>query len=76
MSSGRKFSPEFKDEAIELVISSGRPVVQVAANIGVNEGTLGNWVRVWKEEHTDVAADERGPGSGRRTRRCRPRTPS
>jgi transposase len=61
MSSRRKFSPEFKAEAIELVISSGRPVVQVAADIGVNEGTLGNWVRVWKEEHPDVAADEPGP---------------
>lgn len=50
MSSRRKFSPEVKAEAIKLVISSGRPVVRVAADIGVNEGALGNWVRVWKEE--------------------------
>lgn len=61
MSSRRKYSPEFKAEAVELVISSGRPVVQVAADIGVNEGTLGNWVRVWKEEHPEVAGDEPGP---------------
>ncbi|WP_164206250.1 transposase [[Micrococcus luteus] ATCC 49442] len=60
----RKFSPEFKAEAIELVISSGRPLIQVTAEIGVNEGTLGNWVRVWKEEHPDVAADEPGPVEG------------
>ncbi|QHK21145.1 transposase [Pseudarthrobacter psychrotolerans] len=35
MSSRRKYSSEFKAEAIELVISSGRPVIQVAADIGV-----------------------------------------
>ncbi len=46
------------------MISSGRPLIQVTAEIGVNEGTLGNWVRVWKEEHPDVAADEPGPVEG------------
>ena len=61
MSNRRKFSAEFKAEAVELVISSGRPVVQVSADIGVNEGTLGNWVR-------DLAA---GASRGR----CRPAQP-
>lgn len=61
MSSRRRFTPEFKAEAVELVISSGRPVVQVAAESGVNEGTLGNWVRAWKAEHPDAGADDRGP---------------
>lgn len=61
MSSRRKFSPEFKAEAVELVISSGRSVVQVAGDIGVNEGTLGHWVRLWREEHPDAGAGDRGP---------------
>lgn len=61
MSSRRKYSQEFKAEAVELVISSGRSVVQVAAEIGVNEGTLGNWVRLWKQEHPDAGADDPGP---------------
>jgi transposase len=39
MFSRRKFSPEFKAEAVELVISSDRPVVQVAVDVGVNEGS-------------------------------------
>ena len=39
----RKFTPEFKDEAVRLVNDSGRPIAQVARDIGVNEGTLGNW---------------------------------
>lgn len=61
MSSRRRFSPEFKAEAVELVISSGRPIVQVAKEIGITDGTLGNWVRVWKDEHPGAVSDEPGP---------------
>ncbi len=61
MTNRRKFSTEFRAEAVELVISSGRPIAQVAPEIGVVEGTLGNWVRVWKEEHPESGAAEPGP---------------
>ncbi|XBH20503.1 IS3 family transposase [Jonesiaceae bacterium BS-20] len=61
MSSRRKFSAEFKADAVELVISSGRPIVQVAEEIGVSDGSLGNWVRAWKKEHPDAGGDDRGP---------------
>lgn len=61
MSSRRKYKQEFKAEAVQLVISSGRPVAQVATEIGVNEGTLGNWVRLWKQEHPDAGAGDPGP---------------
>jgi len=47
----RKYTPEFKDEAVRLVNDSGRPIAEVARDIGVNEGTLGNWVTVWRSEH-------------------------
>lgn len=46
----RKYTPEFKDEAVRLVNDSGRPIAEVARDIGVNEGTLGNWVTVWRSE--------------------------
>jgi transposase-like protein len=36
----RKFSPEFKDEAVKLVIEGSRPIAQVARELGINEGTL------------------------------------
>ena len=61
MTNRRKFSAEFRAEAVELVVSSGRPIAQVAPEIGVVEGTLGNWVRVWKEEHPDAGAKDPGP---------------
>lgn len=61
MSSRRKYSPEFKAEAVELVISSGRSIVQVAKEIGISDGSLGNWVREWKEEHPEAGAKDPGP---------------
>lgn len=39
----RKLTPEFKDEAIKLVIDSDRPVAEMVRDIGVNKDTLDNW---------------------------------
>ena len=49
----RKFSPEFKDEAVKAVIMNSRPIAQVAREIAVNEGTLGNWVAAYRRDHAD-----------------------
>ena len=49
----RKFSPEFKDEAVKMVIESSRAIAEVAREIQVNEGTLGNWVHKYRVEHAD-----------------------
>ena len=49
----RKFTPEFKDEAVKMVIESSRPVAEVAREIQVNEGTLGNWVHKYRLDHAD-----------------------
>ena len=40
----RKFDQDFKDGAVDIVLTSGRPVAEVARDLGVHEGTLGNWV--------------------------------
>lgn len=40
----KKYTQEYKDEAVELVINSGRPVAEIARDLGINEATLGNWV--------------------------------
>jgi transposase len=44
----REFSAEFKDEAVRLVINTGRPVAVVARELGVVEQTLGNWVKAYR----------------------------
>lgn len=41
----RKFTDEFKRDAVALVIDEDRRVVDVAESLGIGEGTLGNWVR-------------------------------
>jgi transposase len=62
--SGRpsKFSPEFRRDAVAMVLDEDRPIAEVGRAIGVNPGTLGNWVaaeRVERGERVGLTADER-----------------
>jgi transposase-like protein len=51
----RKFTPEFREEAARMVVETSRPIVDVARELGINETSLGNWVRAYREKH---AGDE------------------
>ena len=52
----RKFSSEFKADAVQLVVRDARPVAVVARELGVNESTLGYWVKVYRREHSEPGA--------------------
>ena len=54
--SRRRFDPDFKEGAVRIVRETGKPVAQVARDLGVNEGTLGNWVMLDRRR--------RGEGNG------------
>ena len=41
----RQFTPEFKRDAVELVRATGRPIAHIAAELGIYDSTLGNWVK-------------------------------
>lgn len=59
----REFTPEFKEEAVKLVVCTGRTVAAVAREIDVQEATLGRWVKAFRDEHVEtdapLAEDER-----------------
>lgn len=57
----RKFDREFRDGAVRIVRETGKPIAQVARDLGVNEGTLGNWVAQARaaEEPGALTQDER-----------------
>lgn len=41
----KKFTPEYRREAANLVVESDRPIAYVAKEIGVSAGLLGKWVK-------------------------------
>ena len=52
----RKFSPEYRLEAVKSVTETSRPIATVARELRIHEGTLGNWVNTHRREHP--ASDE------------------
>ena len=49
--SRRKFDPEFREGAVRIVRETGKPIAQIARDLGVHPGTLGNWVAKDRAEH-------------------------
>lgn len=50
----RKFTPEFREEAVQEVLGSGRAIAEVARDLAIHEGTLGNWVKVHRDNNPDA----------------------
>jgi transposase len=59
----RKFDRDFKEGAVRLVRETGKPIAQVARELGVHEATLGNWVNADRrrrgEDNGGLGEDER-----------------
>ena len=49
----RKFDQDFREGAVRLVRETGKPIAQVARDLGINEGTLGNWVNADRRRRGD-----------------------
>ena len=49
----RRFSKEFKADAVALVLDGGRPVAHVARDLGIGATSLGNWVRQARVDRGD-----------------------
>jgi transposase-like protein len=49
--SRRKFDPQFREGAVRIVRETGKPIAQIAHDLGVHPGTLGDWVAKDRVEH-------------------------
>ena len=60
--SRRRFSDDFKHDAVQIVRTSGKPIAQVARELGIYDSTLGNWIkqdRIDRGEREGLTSDER-----------------
>jgi transposase len=48
----RKFSLEYRQEAVKMVTDGPRPIAQVARELGLNEGTLGKLGKHLEKKNT------------------------
>lgn len=58
----RKYDREFQEGAVRIVRESRKSIAQVARDLDLNPGTLGNWVardRVERGESEGLTGDER-----------------
>jgi transposase len=53
-----KFTREYKDEAVRLVLDSDRPLIEVAKSLGINQSTLGHWVQDAKKDADGAGGEE------------------
>ncbi len=47
----RKYSKEFKDSTVQLIINENQKVTDVAQDLDLNPKTLYHWVTTYKKEH-------------------------
>ena len=50
----KRYSGEFKRDAVALLRSSGRPIAQVAKELGVSDVTLASWARELEKDAATI----------------------
>jgi transposase len=56
----RKYDPEFKRDAVKLVLEGGRVASEVAKGLGINENVLYRWIKQYREDPENAF-----PGKGK-----------
>lgn len=50
-----KYPAEFRDEAVQLVLTSGRSRAEIARSLGLSDSTLKNWVVKHRKQQARAA---------------------
>ena len=53
----RKYTEEFKKEAVKLILEQGYPISETASNLGVHPNYLGKWKREYEDGETDGSSN-------------------
>ena len=53
-----KYTREFRDSTVQLVVDGGKSALQVARELDINSKTLYNWIRLYKEAN-NIKIDSR-----------------
>ena len=46
-----KYTKEFRDETVQLILNSKKSAMQIAKDLGINDKTIYNWIKVYKKEN-------------------------
>jgi transposase-like protein len=61
----KRYTPEFKEQAARKVVDNSRPIAQVARELGINDTTLGFWVKAYRKERAGQPLPEGMPDDER-----------
>jgi transposase len=53
-----KYPEEFRDSAVAMVRETGKPIAEVARDLGIHDGTLGNWVLADRRRRGEQRPDQ------------------
>ncbi len=65
----KRYSPEFKRDAVALLRSSGRPIAQVAKELGISDVTLASWARELEKDAATIEQEKADKQEEMRLRR-------
>jgi transposase len=61
----KSYSPEFKEQAARKVVEGPLPIAKVARELGVNDTTLGFWVKAYRKKLSGQPIPEGTPDNER-----------
>ena len=48
---GTKYTQEFKDSSVQLILNSNKSVLQISKDLGVSDKTLYAWMKAYRLQH-------------------------